>query len=473
MAVPRSHIRDHMVWIAVMDLVCLIVGTSIGSIMRFGQEEIGPYVFEHVDGWVILFSSVLLANYLAGGYRLQYTFSRFNLVVTWLFSLVFAMLILSVTSYAWFTLLLGRGVLFLSLAFYSVISLFLKLFVYKALFRSDLFLCRTVVVGTGARAREIRRMLEGEWVLPAHKVVAHVRLVGGGAREADRYTLEDGVAVVDSTADTFEALVRSLGVNLIVVGLDDPDEAARFVLGLRRLRFGGIEVLTPLGAAEVYSGRTPVNLINEEFLLAVSMESDLPAIARLKRLVDIVVSAVACAVLAPVALAIAALTKLTAFRSPVLYSQVRVGRFGTTFRIYKFRTMREGAESATGPVWAGDRDERITGLGRVLRRFRLDEIPQFINIIRGDMSLVGPRPERPELVAELQKAIPFYSERENIMPGLTGWAQIRYPYGSSVEDAARKLEYDLYYMKHLSLGLDLQILLSTLQIVVFGMKKEG
>jgi lipopolysaccharide/colanic/teichoic acid biosynthesis glycosyltransferase len=133
--------------------------------------------------------------------------------------------------------------------------------------------------------------------------------------------------------------------------------------------------------------------------------------------------------------------------------------------------MREGAEKETGPVWASDSDERVTRLGRILRRFRLDEIPQFVNIIRGDMSLVGPRPERPELVAELEKTVPFYRERENVMPGLTGWAQIRYGYGNTTEDAARKLEYDLYYMKHLSFALDLQILLSTLQIVLFGAEK--
>ena len=356
---------------------------------------------------VILFGSILLANYLAGSYRLQYTFSRFNLMVTWIFSLVFAMLILSLTSYAWFTYILGRGVLFLCLAFYSVISLFLKLFVYRALFRSDLFLCRTVIVGTGDRARSLRRMLESEWVLPAHKIVAHIRLVDDDAQEAERYTMADGVAVVNSTSDRFEELARSLGANLIVVGLDEAEAAARFVLRLRRLRFEGIEVLTALGATEMYSGRTSLDLINEEFLLEASLESGLPTIAPFKRLMDIVVSLIAAVVLCPVAVAIVVLIKVTDPRHPVLYSQMRVGRFGKTFRIYKFRTMREGAEDETGPVWADDMDPRVTRLGRVLRRFRLDEMPQFINILWGDMSLVGPRPERPELAVELEKKIPL------------------------------------------------------------------
>ena len=471
MAGPGSHIRHRIMWIPAMDLLSLIIGGVIGSVVRFGQEEIASYVFQHLDGWFILFGSVLTANYLAGSYRIQYSVSRFNLIVTWFFSLLFAMLILSLTSYAWFNYLLGRGVLLLSLACYSLISLFLKMFVYKALFRSDLFLCRTVIVGAGKRARALRAMLESEWVLPAHKVVAYIQLVRDGGEEAEHYTMVDGVALVNAASDKFEALVHSLGVNLIVVGLDDPEEAASFVFRLRRLRFEGIEVLTAFGATEIYGGWTSLDLINEEYLLAVSMESGLPTLARSKRLTDIAASVVACIILLPLAVAIAILIKVTGPRGPVLYSQMRVGRFGREFRIYKFRTMRQGAEDETGPVWSGKADPRTTFFGRVLRRFRLDEIPQFFNIIRGDMSLVGPRPERPELAADLERKIPFYRERENIMPGLTGWAQVRYGYGNSVEDAARKLEYDLYYMKHLSFALDLQILLSTLQIVIFGAKK--
>ena len=125
----------------------------------------------------------------------------------------------------------------------------------------------------------------------------------------------------------------------------------------------------------------------------------------------------------------------------------------------------------TGPVWSDGYDKRVTPVGRVLRRFRLDEIPQFLNILKGDMSIVGPRPERPELHAELEKRIPFFGERSNVLPGLTGWAQVRYPYGNTVDDAARKLEYDIYYIKNLSLSLDLQIILRTIRIVLVGLEK--
>jgi lipopolysaccharide/colanic/teichoic acid biosynthesis glycosyltransferase len=169
---------------------------------------------------------------------------------------------------------------------------------------------------------------------------------------------------------------------------------------------------------------------------------------------------------------IAVWIKASSLRSPVFYCQERVGRFGNVFLIYKFRTMAPGAEQGMGAVWSPLRDPRVTRVGRILRRYRLDELPQLINVLKGNMSLVGPRPERPELAAQLEKEIPFYRERENIPPGLTGWAQIRHPYGASVEDSRIKLEYDMYYLQNLSFGLDLQIILRTLRIVLFGMERE-
>ena len=455
-----------------MDLVSLFIGAVIGVAVRFREEEMIQYVFGHADGWLLLFGSVLLANYLTGAYRLQYTFSRFNLVVTWAFSLTFCLLILSTTSYTWFRHVLGRGVLFLSIAVYSVMSLFLKLLVYRGLFRRRLFVCRTAFLGLGPRVESLRRMIENEFVLPAHKVVACIRLSDVDASDDGGGNRLDGIAIIDSDRDNFEDVVRGLDVSLVIIAADElvarPDLYPHF----RRLRFEGVEVLPPLTVAEIYSGRLPVDLVSEERLMEGSAESAWPMVWRIKRLLDLFVSLVASVVLAPVALLVAAAVKLSALRSPVFYTQMRVGQFGRPFRIYKFRTMREGAEEETGPVWAEENDPRITRLGRVLRRFRLDEIPQFVNILKGEMSLVGPRPERPEIVAELEKGIPYYSERHNIMPGLTGWAQVRHPYTSTVSDSVRKLEYDLYYMTHLSVALDLQIILSSLRIVVLGKERS-
>ena len=460
-----------MFWLAILDLVCLVLGSVIGVFVRLHAEERAEYVFEHIDGWLLLFGSVIVANYLAGSYRIQHTFSRFNLVVTWLFSLLFASLILSITSFAWFTFIMGRGVLLLALASYSAIALIFKLLVYRHLFRTQALVCRTVILGTDDRARQVRRELENDFVLPAHKVVAYVRIRNGETAE-DRASAIDGVAVVEAELDTLEDVMRNLGAGLIVI--DPRAMQVRNVLypQLRRLRFEGVEVLTPLNVSEIYGGRTPLDRVDEEYLMQASMESRLPAVRRVKRVMDVLTAGLACILLLPVLLLLALAVKLSSVRDPVFYTQSRLGHFGKVFSIIKLRTMEVGSEVESGAVWSEKGDSRVTPVGRFLRKFRLDEIPQFVNVLKGEMSIVGPRPERPELAEKLEREIPHYAERVNLVPGMTGWAQIRYPYGDSVEDSARKLEYDLYYMKHLSLSLDLQIVLSTLRIVIMGKERN-
>jgi lipopolysaccharide/colanic/teichoic acid biosynthesis glycosyltransferase len=154
---------------------------------------------------------------------------------------------------------------------------------------------------------------------------------------------------------------------------------------------------------------------------------------------------------------------------PLFYRQQRVGKGGETFEMLKFRTMRPGAEDGVGPVWAGENDQRVTPVGRLLRCTRLDELPQCVNVLRGDMSIIGPRPERPEFVGQLAEELPFYRARQAVRPGITGWAQIQFEYGNSVDDAKVKLEYDLYYVKYANPLLDLRIVLQTIPVML-GMK---
>lgn len=186
-----------------------------------------------------------------------------------------------------------------------------------------------------------------------------------------------------------------------------------------------------------------------------------------KRVSDVVASVCGLILSLPLTIATAMLVKLDSPGDSVFYHQERVGLNGETFTIHKFRTMRSDAEAGTGPVWsAGDSDPRITRVGRFLRKTRLDEIPQLWNVLRGDMSLIGPRPERPSFVEQLTRQIPFYGQRHVVKPGVTGWAQVRYAYGASVEDALEKMQYDLYYVKHMSLTFDLLIALETIKTVV-------
>ena len=451
-----------------VDSFCLLAGGLIGAFTRFGSDEIASYVYGHVDGFVIFCGSIIVANYLAGNYRVQSTFSRFNLAVSWLFSILFAMLILSVTSYAWMSVLIGRGVLFLVIGWYSFLSLIFRQVLYRRIFRSSMFVCRVAVLNGCQRVKEFRELLEKEWILPAHRVVACLCIDGAGEPDSPMIA---GVPVINTTLADFENVLRGLDVSLIVTGEEDKEKERTLYPRLRRLRFEGFEVMNEQALCETYAGRTPLKYLTEESMMEASLESGVPMVSRFKRILDMICGGLFLVLFAPLMLFIAMVIKLSEPSSPVFYTQERIGLFGRRFRIIKFRTMRHGAEDQTGAVWAEDNDPRITALGRFLRTTRLDELPQLINILLGQMSLVGPRPERPEIVQTLEREIPFYSERANVVPGLTGWAQIRYPYGSSVEDAKRKLEFDLYYMKHMSLRLDIQIVLSTFRIMLFGKER--
>ena len=180
---------------------------------------------------------------------------------------------------------------------------------------------------------------------------------------------------------------------------------------------------------------------------------------------DVVVSLCVLIIGLPFFLFIAAVIRLDS-RGPILYSQERVGRGGRTFTLYKFRSMKHNAEKKTGPVWAGKDDPRVTKIGRILRKLHIDEFPQFINVLKGDMALVGPRPERPSFVDNLRSKIPLYERRMNIKPGITGWAQVKHKYDESLTDVKDKLRYDLFYLENMSLALDLKIILSTVGIIV-------
>jgi exopolysaccharide biosynthesis polyprenyl glycosylphosphotransferase len=187
----------------------------------------------------------------------------------------------------------------------------------------------------------------------------------------------------------------------------------------------------------------------------------------LKRGFDLLLSAFLLILAAPIILVTAMLVKLDS-PGPAFYRQVRVGRFGETFEILKLRSMRQDAEAGGAAIWAQQGDPRVTRIGRIIRLIRVDELPQLWTVLKGQMSFVGPRPERPEFVAELERQIPFYAERHMVKPGITGWAQINYPYGASLDDARHKLEYDLYYTKNYSPFLDLLIILQTMRVLLWA-----
>ena len=240
---------------------------------------------------------------------------------------------------------------------------------------------------------------------------------------------------------------------------------------LRRLRYEGVEIMSLADACEEAYHAVPLGLITDSWLFRASNAAGLFYIKKLKRLFDIIAALFFLVVLSPL-LAIGALIVKLSSQGPILFRQVRAGRLERPITVIKLRTMTVDSE-ARGAQWSGSDDPRIIKGGHFLRKFRIDEIPQLINVLRGDMSFVGPRPEQLSMIETLDDQISFYRERLLIQPGLTGWAQVRYPYGASVKDAARKLEYDLYYMKHMSVIFDCFFMIETIKIILSGGVPQG
>lgn len=281
----------------------------------------------------------------------------------------------------------------------------------------------------------------------------------------ERRSEEESRSRIVGTYNEISSICREANVDRIIVALDE----RRGKLPIDQLllcRLKGIRVDDGMVFTEDLAGKLSVQNLYPSSLIFSDGFKTSSILKRVKRYLDIVASAVGLSLFFPLCLLIALAIKLDS-KGPVLYRQERMGEDGTTFYLLKFRSMRVDAEE-NGPVWAGANDGRVTRAGRVIRKLRLDEIPQMINVLRGEMSFVGPRPERPFFIKRLEKDIPYYSIRHTVKPGITGWAQIRYPYGASKEDAAEKLKYDLYYIKHMSTLFDLLIILETAKIVLLG-----
>jgi len=274
----------------------------------------------------------------------------------------------------------------------------------------------------------------------------------------------DGLAQLVWPVSELLPIHQSVGIDQVV--LANPNQTVNLLTTLSLLHERGVQITPMFALYQDLTGRVPVSHLGDDWYVA------LPAHVKtnrsyliVKRALDMAMALAALAISVPLIPLIAVVIKLDS-PGPVFFKQLRVGRGGRLFRIVKFRTMRRDAEALTGAVWASDCDPRITRVGKFLRKSRLDEIPQLWNVLVGEMSFVGPRPERPEFDDELEREIPFYRARRAVRPGLTGWAQVSHGYGNSLLDALRKVEYDLYYIKNESLYLDVLILLRTVAVVL-------
>jgi sugar transferase (PEP-CTERM system associated) len=396
--------------------------------------------------------------YYADLYDFRLLSDRRELFIRILNALAWASLILAVVYYWFPTLVIGRGVFIISAVF--VISAVIGWRIaFEWASRRVRPRERLLLVGTNPAAVD----LAGEIFARRHEL--GVEIVG--FIDPDRARVGDVVInpAIIGTLDDIPEIVRARGVDRVVVSLSD----ARGKLPMEKLlelRLDGVNFDHLASVYEEYTGKIAVENLRPSWLIFNDGFRKTRALTTSKRLMDVVAASVGLILALPLMALVTIAIKLTSNGS-VLYHQQRVGRHGRIFTIHKFRSMREDAEAGTGPVWAVKTgDPRVTPIGGWLRRSRLDELPQLWNVLVGDMSFVGPRPERPEFVEQLTKKIPFYGQRHIIRPGVTGWAQVRYTYGASAEDALQKLQYDLFYIKHLSIALDLFIMLNTIKTVI-------
>jgi sugar transferase (PEP-CTERM system associated) len=343
---------------------------------------------------------------------------------------------------------------------YALVMILLFRFLFSRRIDQNIFRRRTMIYGAGDRAAslfDLRRKADRRGFKIVGRLAAPGDTIVGDRSDV---FMTNGKSIIEYVRDT--------GADEIVIAMDE----RRGNFPIRELldaRLQGISVIDLVEFLERETGKIPIELVNPGWLIF----SEGFHISRFRRISQRALDIIVCAGLIlctwPIMLFIVLATKIEdGLAAPVLYRQCRVGRGGRRFQLFKFRSMAVNAEADGKAVWADENDARITLVGRFLRKSRLDELPQAFNVLRGDMSLVGPRPERPEFVKTLQAEIPYYAERHTVKPGVTGWAQLRYVYGASQEDAKEKLQYDLYYVKNQSLTLDIMILLQTVEVVLWG-----
>jgi len=422
--------------ILLLDLL-IIIATVYSLLWLYNHELPNLLLFNSL----YLFSAVIISShYLSGNYDFQKSKSKLTTLIDTFLAFLLSAAIIVLVNYVFQkerSGIFGRGILVNVLFISLSLSFLLRLLISKLLYQNELKSKWSFVLDLSLTAEQ-------------EKTVKDINLKGD-------FSLTDYQEIQNqgSKYDSHNIIFLAKQTYLNTTQLRD----------LINRRKNGLFVTDIVTFFEFYFKKIPVDFIDIDWFLSLSkltlVESSWTP--RIKRFFDLILSLIILIITSPVLILVMLLIKLQD-GGPVFYSQVRSGLLGKNFNIYKLRSMRIDAESE-GAKWATENDSRVTFIGKVIRKARVDEIPQLINIIKGEMSFVGPRPERPEFEIKLTEQIPFYQMRSLVKPGLTGWAQIMYPYGASVEDSKRKLEFDLYYIKNFSLLLELQIIAKTVTAV--------
>lgn len=454
------RLRKPPLLMAGIEATILFSSVYVAGIVVFGsfeasQRVLGPLLPKAAVVAVIVLLSLIAMGLYQFNQRLYFRETVVRIVV----ALGVASLAIAVVFYAFPNIMISRDIASIAIGYTLVLILFFRYLFLRGI-DQNVFRRRTMIYGAGERAAslfDLRRKADRRGFQIVGRLAAPGDTIVGDRSDV---LMTNGKSIIE--------YVRDARADEIVIAMDE--RRGNFpVRELLDVRLQGISVIDLIEFLERETGKIPIDLVNPGWLIF----SEGFHISRFRtisqRVLDLLVSSGLVLITWPIMLLIVLAIKIEdGPAAAVLFRQCRVGRGGQRFQVFKFRSMVEDAEADGKAVWADRDDIRITKVGRFLRRSRLDELPQAFNVLRGSMSLVGPRPERPEFVEMLQDEIPYYSERHTVNPGVTGWAQLRYSYGASKEDAKEKLQYDLYYVKNQSLMLDIMILLQTVEVVLWG-----
>ena len=454
----RANSRTSLLLLAE---AAVVFGAMIGAVyLRLGAEDSYVELLLRQGflkaGLATIFC--LTAFYLFDLYDFIVMHDRRELFLRLVQALGLAWVALALAFYAFPQLVLGRGISLIALPLALGLMVGWRVSIHWLLGHPD-FGEKILIVGSGNLAVEVaREMLD--------RPDAGYRIAGFVGTDPELLGKSLINPRVIGLTSELDEVVRREGIDRIIVAMGERRGQLPTAELLQLSLAGTVNIEEGASFYERVTGRVSLNMIRPSWLIFSSRGRQARISGVVRNTVHRIVALIGALCSLPIAIVTAVLIKLDS-RGPVLYKQERVGKNGGSFTVMKFRSMRTDAEKA-GPVWASLDDDRTTRVGKIIRKLRIDEIPQFWNILRGDMDFVGPRPERPHFVAQLAEEIPYYEQRHLIAPGLTGWAQIKYPYGASIEDARQKLQYDLYYIKNQSLMLDAIILFETVKIILFG-----
>jgi exopolysaccharide biosynthesis polyprenyl glycosylphosphotransferase len=450
----NTRVRIKQLILLLGDFCVFQIAVPIMLLMRYREITFSAYD-QHALPFLFLSLIWLLGFYVAGLYDLRLSRDSLKFLRTY-FEGTIANLLLA---FGFFYLLPIFGIApRRNLILYVIIVLLLDYLwriAFNRVIAKSIFKIRLLFIGSPQDAGRIAELIDE--VAPGFELKAVVQTAPGSR-------FDDGKVVWLASPESIRELIANHDIDTIIVS-HSPEQVPGLQDALYETIFSAVRLVDRAGFEESATGRIPLEHISQSWFIAHIHEGEKVAYEGIKRLVDVILAipiAIVTVLLFPF---ISLLVKISS-PGPVLYSQIRVGQNQKHFRIFKFRTMRQDAEVAGQPQFAQKDDPRVTAIGKFLRASRLDELPQIWNVLRGEMSLIGPRPERPEFVTELNRQMPYYALRHITRPGLTGWAQVQFPYASTFEDNLKKLQYDLFYIKHRTLMLDVAILLKTIRIVL-------